>query len=471
MADDAVELEAALRLAVAKRVGEARSNVWFGEATRIGLDADTLELGVPNTFFRDWIQRHYADGLLEVAQSITGRPLRLSFKIDAEAHPAVDGIVQPPDAQITLSQKKHLEPGCSRVRLVSSTVLQAQYPSFQRLEDFVAGPGNQLAYAAALEMAQKAGSTFNPLLLYSGVGLGKTHLLRGIHTALRIHHPTLVALYLTAEAFTNAFLDAMRAGSLAGFRNRHRKVGALLLDDAQFLAAKRATQDEFLHTFNNLLSIGAPVVLATDQHPRRIAGLNEELVSRFLGGLTVKLEAPDLVTRRAILSAKAKLRDVELPDPVLDFIGGALRSSVRELEGALCTVISHARLTEKKIDLDLAKVVLRDTMRQTSQTLVLQDVEQAVCELFDVGPDTLKSEGRSRVVVYPRMLAMFLARKHTGAAYADIGRYFGGRNHSTVIAAEKKVNTWLRDEAQSKLLAGFETVADALHMLERMLGR
>ncbi len=319
-------------------------------------------------------------------------------------------------------------------------------------------------------MAQTAGAAFNPLVVHGGVGLGKTHLLEGIGHALRRAHPGLNVVQLTAESFTNSFLEAMRTGGLSGFRSRFRGAGALIVDDVHFLAAKRATQDEFLHTFNALFDKGAPIVLSADQHPRLITRLTDELITRFLGGMVVKLEAPDQATRRAILQSRAAGRGVDVPEAVVAYIAEHLRASVRELEGALHTVIAQAVLTGKRLDLNLAKAALRDTIRHTAQAVALRDVERAVCELFQVTADALKSDGRARALAYPRMMAMYLARKHTGAAYSEIGRYFGGRNHSTVISAEKKVIAWLRDEERSSLLPGFETVADLLADLERSLG-
>jgi chromosomal replication initiator protein len=307
-------------------------------------------------------------------------------------------------------------------------------------------------------------------VIHSAVGLGKTHLLEGIGHALRRAHPGLNVVQLTAEAFTNSFLESMRTGTLSSFRARYRGAGGLIIDDVHFLAAKRATQDEFLHTFNALIDQGAPIVLSSDQHPRLINRLTDELVTRFLGGMVVKIEPPDLTTRRAILRARAAARGVDVPDAVTSYIAEHLRASIRELEGALHTVIAQAVLTGKRLDLNLARAALRDTIRHTAQVVALRDVERAVCQLFQVGAEALKSDSRARALAYPRMMAMYLARKHTGAAYSEIGRYFGGRNHSTVISAEKKVQGWLRDEERSSLLPGFETVADLLADLERTLG-
>ncbi len=464
-------IENQLRAAVAKRVGESKFGLWFGEGVRLGVDGDSLEVAVPNSFFREWIQGHYARNLIEAAEAVAGRPLSLSFKVQAEAEPPLGDVVEPsrsveerptasPPTTITIPKAPLPPPDRPR----------AQTRPARRLDDFVVGPCNRLAHAAAGEMALSAGASFNPLVIHGSIGLGKTHLLEGIGAALRARHPGLNVVHLTAESFTNGFLDAMRAGSLAAFRARYRNAGALIVDDVHFLAAKRATQDEFLHTFNALIAAGAPIVLAADQHPRLIPRLTDELATRFLGGMVVKLEAPDPATRRAILKAKALARGVDVPEAVLSYVAEPLRSSVRELEGALHSLIAHATLTGKRLDLNLARTALRDTIRHTAQAVALKDIERAVCGLFQLDAEALRSDSRARAVSHPRMLAMYLARKHTGAAYSEIGRFFGGRNHSTVISAEKKVVGWLRDEQRNKLLAGFESISDILSALERSLG-
>jgi chromosomal replication initiator protein len=467
------ELESTLRAAVAERLGDGRFGLWFGEGVRLGVDGDALEVGVPNAFFREWIQGHFAGNLIEAAEAVTGRSLRLTFRVDDEAapEPRVGNLIEPrpaeerrqPGAPVPLAPAPQAPPQRERERPRN----QARPP--RRLDDFVTGPCNRLAHAAANEMVQTSGRSFNPLVVHGAVGLGKTHLLEAIGHALRARNPGRRVINGTAESFTNGFLDAMRGGTLGSFRSRFRGAEALIVDDVHFLAAKRATQDEFLHTFNALIAEGVPIILAADQHPRRIARLSDELATRFLGGMVVRLDAPDPPTRAAILKAKAAARGVDVPDAVVAYIAEHLRASVRELEGALHSLIAHAVLTGKRLDLPLARTALRDTIRHTAQSVGLRDVERAVCQLFEVEPDALKSDGRARALAYPRMLAMYLARKHTGAAYSEIGRHFGGRNHSTVISAEKKVLGWLREEGQTRLFAGFETVADVLAALERAL--
>ncbi|MGA2700803.1 MAG: chromosomal replication initiator protein DnaA [Isosphaeraceae bacterium] len=514
---DHLALESALRAAVAERLGELRFSLWFGEDVHLGLsgDGNALEVQVPNAFFREWIRGHFSANLVEAAQAVTGRQVRLSFAVQNETDPALGDVVDPdsdrsqqrsgstvtvpipgnPKAPLSFPTPHPASPDRSptpRFKPPATDRIQSQnhaehavngqasrpglpgVPAAVRsprlLDDFVTGPSNQLAHAASREMIHTAGKAFNPLVIHGGVGLGKTHLLEAISQGLRVVHPGLNVLSITAEAFTNSFLESMRAGTLGGFRTRYRRLGALAVDDVHFLAGTRATQNEFLHTFNSLIDHGAPIILTADQHPRRISRLTEELVTRFLGGMVVKLELPDLATRRAILQARSEGRGVSVPDTVLDYIAEHLRSSVRELEGAIHSVIVHALLTGKRLDMVLAKAALRDTIHHTAQAVGLRDVERAVCQLFQIDPEALKSDSRARALAYPRMLAMYLARKHTGAAYSEIGRHFGNRNHSTVISADKKVQGWLRDEQQNALLPGFETIADVLADLERTLG-
>jgi chromosomal replication initiator protein len=512
-------VDSSLRSAVATRLGETKFGLWFGDGVELGFGGDggSLEVQVPNAFFREWIEGHYARSLIEAGEAVTGRTLPLVFRIQDEIEPPPGDIIAPKDTEagagavarpstaITVPMPGHPQapifPAApvptpappdgdrpsprSRGRAGTGTgaggvtggpgpvggagMIPSSRPA-RKLDDFVAGPNSRMAHAAAREMGLSAGRAFSPLVVHGGVGLGKTHLLEGIGLLLRQTHPGLNVLQITAEAFTNSFLEAMRTASLHSFRARYRSVGALIMDDVHFLAAKRATQDEFLHTFNALVERGVPIVLSTDQHPRLMSRLSDELVTRFLGGMVVKVEPPDLATRRAILKAKADARGIDVPAAVLDYIAEHLRSSVRELEGALHSVIAHALLAGKRLDLNLAKSALRDTIRHTAQAVALRDVERTVCDLFQIEADVLKSEGRARAQAYPRMMAMYLARKHTGAAYSEIGRYFGGRNHSTVISAEKKVKGWLRDEAQSSLLPGFESLADVVADLERTLG-
>ncbi len=480
-------LEIPLRAALSGSLGESRFGLWFGEGVSLGVAGDALEVGVPNAFFRDWISGQFSRSLVEAGEQVTGRQLRLAFRLDDEAPPPIGHVVEPepipsdrPPAQPQPAPKAPADRPRSRSRAKSTAPAANSAPlpplpsppgrPARRLDDFVTGPCNRMAFAAAQEMAASLGAGFNPLVIQGGVGLGKTHLLEGIAASIKATRPGVRLVQTTAESFTNGFLDAMRTGSLNAFRARYRGAGALVVDDVHFLAAKRATQDEFLHTFNALIAEGAPIVLSIDQHPRQVSKLTDELVTRFLGGMVVRLDSPDPATRKAILKAKARARGVDVPDSVLAYIADNLRASVRELEGSLHSLIAHATLAGKRLDLALARTALRDTIRHTARAVGLKDVERALVALFGVTADDLRSDGRARAVSYPRMLGMYLARKYVGASYSEIGRFFGGRNHSTVISAEKKVRRWLAEEDRIHLLDGFETTGEILASLERALG-
>ncbi|MDR3623168.1 MAG: chromosomal replication initiator protein DnaA [Paludisphaera borealis] len=509
-------MESEIRDALIERVGETKFGLWFGEGVRLGVSGDggSLEVQVPNAYFRDWIKGNFARSLAESVKAVTGRSLPLNFSIQDEAPPFRDVEIVPersepgeprPGNTVVVPIPGKPRPRVGSTSSASSARLPVQgFPNrlaaiaapgsapaapvpgaprstpgpgpgtarvMRRLDDFVVGPSTQMAFAAAREMVKTAGRAFNPLVIHGGVGLGKTHLLEAITQGLRHAHPGLNIIHVTAESFTNGFLEAMRTSSLAGFRSRHRGASALVVDDVHFLAAKRATQDEFLHTFNALIERGVPIVLSSDQHPRKIAKLTDELATRFLGGMVIKLDAPDLETRRAILKSKAASRGVNVPTAVIDYIAEHVRTSVRELEGALHCVLAQASLTGKAVTMTIAHAALRETIRNTSQVVALRDVEKAVCSFFQVEGDGLKSDSRVRTLAYPRMVAMYLARKHTGVSYSEIGRFFGGRNHSTVMSAEKKVVGWLKDDAKSPLLPGFENVVDILADLESTLGK
>ncbi|WP_165246710.1 chromosomal replication initiator protein DnaA [Paludisphaera soli] len=483
-------LEGALREAVAERVGETRFGLWFGEGVRLGVvgegEGDSIEVLAPNAYFRDRIKSGFAASVADAVRQVVGRSLPVSYSVQDEADPRheVEAIPERPATNDDRRTKVTVPiPGTPRP---ASAPAPADRPAsdqphrfsappgstrlLRKLDDFVVGPATQLGYAAAREMVRSAGRSFNPLFIHGGVGLGKTHMMEGIAHGMRQAHPGLNVVHVTAEAFTNGFLEAMRTSSLSSFRGRYRGVNVLVVDDVHFLASKRATQEEFLHTFNTLIERGVPIVLSSDQHPRRIPKLTDELATRFLGGMVVKLDAPDLETRKAIVRAKAQAKGVEVPSAVVDFIAEHVKTSVRELEGALQSVLAHASLSNRPVGMAIAKTALRETIRCTSQSVALKDVERSVCVFFQVDADDLKSGSRVRTLAYPRMVAMYLARKHAGASYSEIGRYFGGRNHSTVMSAEKKVVAWLKDDARNPLLPGFDNVVDILADLESRLG-
>ncbi|HEV8001259.1 MAG TPA: chromosomal replication initiator protein DnaA, partial [Planctomycetaceae bacterium] len=339
---------------------------------------------------------------------------------------------------------------------------------FADLNDFVTGPGNQLAFSAALQICEQPGS-YNPLVLHGGVGIGKTHLLEGVYRRMRALRPAARVLFLSAESFANYFTQALRDRTLASFRQRFRGVDVLMIDDVDFLDGKRVIQEEFLHTVKQLEAHGRQVALTADRHPRLLTRLSEELVTRFMSGIVCRLESPDLNTRRTIVARKAARMTALITDEAIEFVVQRFALSVRELEGALNFLENYGQTTGKTINLTVARNVLADIDRDCVRIVRVAEVEQAVCRLFSVGVDDLRSARRTRTVSQPRMLAMYLARKMTQAAYTEIGEHFGGRNHSTVMSAEKRVRELL--EADATVRAGTQEwkLGDLLASLEQQL--
>jgi chromosomal replication initiator protein len=326
-----------------------------------------------------------------------------------------------------------------------------------------------LAWTASRQVAATPGAHFSTLFLHGVVGTGKTHLLEGICRQLRRTHPTLQVTLLTAEGFANYFTQALNDRTLPSFRQKFRGVDVLLVDDVDFFESKRVFQEEFLHTVGELVDHGRQVVVSADRHPKLLTKLSDELVSRFHSGLVCRLETPDLETRRKIIAGKAQRLDGEFAPEALDFIAERFNGSVRELEGALNCLQTCFSMTRKRVTLATARQLLADLERDCLKIVRIADVERVVCNLFGLKPKDLKSDSRVRTVAQPRMLAMFLARRHTPSAYSEIGQHFGGRNHSTVMSAERKVQQWLSDNASVRIASQSWTIGEIVSTLEQQL--
>ncbi len=490
------EVVAALEQAIAQRIGEPRFDLWFARRTTFDWHDDQLTVGVPNLHFQEWLQRRFADAVRAAAREVLGASLAVRFVIRPElfqtirneqaaaqpAEPAPAG--RPPAAtaasRAVLVQTTNHKAGGSPTLFDGLATEPESVPSerrprparrWRKLGEFVVGPCNRVAIASALSVIEQPGQGANPLVLHGPVGTGKTHLLEGIYVGLRRARAEARVVYVTAEEFTNRFVQAMRTGQLAGFRRHFRDCDALLLDDLHFLASKRATQEEFLHTFDALLADGRQLVLACDCHPRLADELTPELIDRLLGGAVWGLMPPEGETRRAILRAKAAAGAIPIPEDVLQLLADQLRGNVRELEGALHGLWHYSRATRQPIDLALANEALADLLRHSVRVVQLTDVDAAVCRALKLEVGALQSKGRSWAVSHPRMVAMFLARKHTAAAYSEVGAYFGARNHSTAVAAEKKVRLWLAGDATLTLGGRQLRVRDVVERAERELLR
>lgn len=337
------------------------------------------------------------------------------------------------------------------------------------LSDLVVGSGNELALAAARKVCDEVPAPFNPLYLFGNVGIGKTHLLEGISRQLRRQHPGLNVLMMTAEQFANCFTQALRDKTLPSFRQKFRNVDALLIDDVDFLDNTRVIREEFLHTFTELADRGRAIVLTADRHPKLLSKLGDELVTRFMSGLICRVEAPDQATRERIVQMKAARMGTDISEEALMWVAQKFRNNVRELEGALNCLHTWYTMSERRVGLATARQILADLERDCLKIVRLADIEQTICTLFGVRPRELKSSSRARTVSQPRMLAMFLARKHTQSAYQEIGQHFGGRNHSTVMAAEKKVGEWLDSNSELHLGGRDWNIRELMDTLEQQL--
>lgn len=470
--------EEAVRRELEQQIGRRSFDHWFRNKVVLRVAGDELIVGVGSPFLMKWVQTHFRAALADVAQSVLGPSARLRFEVDALAcSAAVDRAAADDSALVTPppANDSPLFPPERRLQLAAAVPGAAPAAAsragrrFLDLNDFVEGRCNELPLTAARQVCEAPGSRFNPLFLHGGVGTGKTHLLEGVYRRLRRQFPSLQVMFLTSEAFTNYFTEALREKTLPSFRQRFRGVDVLLVDDIDFFDNKRVIQEEFLHTFKQLESQGRQIVLTADRHPRLLSKFSDELMTRCLSGLVCRLEAPDSETRQKIVGARAARMRIDIAPEALTFVAQRFRNNVRELEGALNCLATYHSMTGKRVTLSAARRVLSDLERDCTRIVRIADVEQVVCNFFGVEPKDLRSSKRTRTVSQPRMLAIYLIRKHTQAAYSEIGQYFGGRNHSTVMSAERKVTEWLQSSEPVKVSSQTWPVAEVLETLEQHL--
>ena len=481
-------------------VGQSTYERWFCGNAQVEISADRVTIGVTNPFLLSWMQHEFRAAATEAAQRVLGPSTTVCFATRRPADTAGAPVAAAPHApkghaprqtgggesKQTAAALPNAKPaevvppvspgpvaGPAKSDSNSPAVVSASSPlpgrRFADLTDFIKGPGSELAMTAAHCVCEQPGPQYNPLVLYGGVGTGKTHLLEGIYRRMRQRHPSLHVLFISAEAFANCFTQALRDDTLPSFRQRFRNVGALIVDDIDFLEGKRVTQEEFLHTIKQLESHDRQIVLSVDRNPRLLTKLREDLVTRFISGIVCRIEPPDTETRRTIVARKAARLTTRLSGEILDYVAERFGPSVRELEGALNCLETYAIMSGGTVSLAAARRVLTDLHRDCVRIVRIADVEETVCHAFGVEGGDLRSARRSRSVSQPRMLAMYLARKMTQAAYGEIGEYFGGRNHSTVMSAEKRVREMLASEATVRVSAQTWKLGDLMSSLEQQL--
>ena len=401
---------------------------WFKPTGFISEQPDRIRIRVPNTLFRDWLTKHYSAVLEEALREVERTGLSLEFVTDealatAKEPPAPPQVIAEPEVEAENVESDAAQPG-----------LGPRY-SF---DTFIVGPSNQFAHAACRAVAEAPSRSYNPLFIYGGVGLGKTHLMHAIgHYVLT--NSNLKLTYISSERFMNEMINALRYDRVLEFRARYRSVDVLLVDDVQFLAGKEGTQTEFFHTFNALYDAQKQIVISSDCPPHEIPSLEERLRSRFEWGLIADIQPPDIETKVAILKKKAETEGIPLPDNVAIYIAGKIKSNIRELEGSLIRLIAYASLTGREISLPLTQDVLRNVLQNDDRAITIEIIQKFVSEYYQLKLGELKSRNNSKSIAMPRQIAMYLCKNLTTASLPEIGKSFGGKHHSTVIHSIRKI--------------------------------
>jgi len=402
-------------------------------------------LGIPAAFYREWIEKHYLHLLQNALKESVGRDVKIEFRVDAPQHKQLSFDWQPGSARGETEAAEDEAEAPTVETIFEPLRLNDRFV----FEDFIVGPSNRLAYAAAIAAAESPGKVYNPLFIQGAVGLGKTHLLQAICHAVLKREPAAKILFLSCEDFVNKFVLSLERGEVPLFREHCRSVDLLVIDDIHFLANKEHTQEEFFHTFNTLYNSQKQIVLSSDCMPNDMTALDERVVSRFKWGMVANIEPPSFETRMAIAKRKASRRGRELPNDVLTYLAEKIETNIRELEGAVVKIIGYASLMNKPIDLAIAEEALRDVLVRVRRVR-LEDVRDAVVEYYKIKASDLVSRKRSKSVAFPRQVCMYLARQLTDCSLEEIGEFLGGRDHTTVLYAEDKIREDSKNNADIK---------------------
>jgi chromosomal replication initiator protein len=420
-----------------EKVGQQNFDIWIKPIQFISTEGENVRLEVPNRFFKDWIHEHYTAHIQEAVSQFMGMPCQLHFQIKSDRGPEKDLTVIPP-------QRKEPEP---------APPLGTNFNPKYTFDKFVVGASNQFAHAACLAVANMPAKNYNPLFIYGGVGLGKTHLLHAIGNHIvqhRIFSDVKKVWYLSAEEFTNELINSLRFEKMDEFRNKFRKMDILLIDDIQFIAGKERTEAEFFHTFESLHRARKQIVVTSDKFPKDIPAFEERLRSRFEWGLIADIQIPDIETKVAILKKKAESENIPLQNDVAFFLASQIDSNIRVLEGCLIRIGAFASLTKTPINIDVAKEVLKNIIKPKEELISIDTIQKVVANAFNIKISDLKMKRKYKGLVIPRQVAMYLSRKLTEASLLEIGDKFGGKDHSTVLHSIKKVEQKISQEPAFK---------------------
>ncbi|GEL76322.1 chromosomal replication initiator protein DnaA [Tenuibacillus multivorans] len=417
---------------IEKKVSKPSFDTWLKSTEAKFIENDQIVIAAPNEFARDWLENSYSKLISSTIYDVTGAQLEPKFVI-----PETESIDEPMSKPVKKTNDLKADHHSSK------TMLNSKYT----FETFVIGSGNRFAHAASLAVAEAPAKAYNPLFIYGGVGLGKTHLMHAIGHYVLEHNPSASVVYTTSEKFTNEFINSIRDNKAIDFRNKYRNVDVLLIDDIQFLAGKEQTQEEFFHTFNTLHEENKQIVISSDRPPKEIPTLEDRLRSRFEWGLITDITPPDLETRIAILRKKAKADGLDIPNEVMLYIANQIDTNIRELEGALIRVVAYSSLVNEDIDAALAANALKDIIPSNKpKEITIKGIQEIVGEKYHVRLEDFGAKKRTKSVAFPRQIAMYLARELTDFSLPKIGEEFGGRDHTTVIHAHEKISKMMADD-------------------------
>jgi chromosomal replication initiator protein len=416
---------------------------WFKPTSFVGDTGKTISVRVPNPLFKDWLTKHYSGVLAEALAEVRRSGATLTFVADGSVPAVAAELITVTEDDVTDSPPP------------PSTASASLNPRYT-FDTFIVGPSNQFAHAACRAVAEAPSRSYNPLFIYGGVGLGKTHLMHAIGHYVLQHDAALKLTYISSERFMNEMINAVRYDRILEFREQYRSVDVLLVDDIQFVSGKEGTQTEFFHTFNALYDAQKQIVLSSDRPPHEIPALEERLRSRFEWGLIADIQPPDLETKVAILKRKAEAESVPLADPVAMYIAGRIKSNIRELEGSLIRLIAYASLTGREITLELTHEVLKNVLEGDDKAITIESIQKYVSDHYQLKVADLKSRNNSKSVAMPRQVAMYLCKSLTDASLPEIGKSFGGKHHSTVIHSIKKIDDMRKANGDfNNLINGF----------------
>jgi chromosomal replication initiator protein len=453
-------------------IGEQSFKTWFEPIKAIRLAQNTLTIQVPSQFFYEWLEEHYVQVLKKAITQELGAAGKLDYSIVVDSSKQKPLSINLPNAAtmrtnsqtqvygntVVMADKKEItayQP--PETKLIPHPQIRSNLNKQYTFDNFVEGDCNRLAYAAAQAVAKNPGSTsFNPLVIYGGVGLGKTHLVQAIGNEIKANLPQKQVLYVSSDQFITHFVDAVRNNQVQLFTNYYLQVDILIIDDIQFFAGKEKTQESFFHIFNHLHQAGKQIIMTSDCPPKNLHGLEERLLSRFKWGLTTDMKVPDEATRLEIVRNKAKQEAMTIPKNVMEFIAKNVDTNVRELQGVLVSLMAKSSLMRKEIDLQMAKDTIEDIVKHQVVELNVEYIQKAVAEYMGIKPEDLKAETRKKEIAEARQIAMFLCQKYTNSSVKMIGQLFGGRDHSTVTHASKAVIKKSKDESYKALLEGIK---------------